>query len=358
MRRFHRELQQQASTMVTAAQHVSARFTNEYREAILHMASESKEKEGWTLALVVGGLVLAWIITKYFLGRQIISRLQEVSKYLREGGTEGQHPRVPVQGRDEIGQMARAVEQFLEDRERLAEVNRELEAFSYSVSHDLRAPLRAIDGFSQILQEDYTNQLDEEGRDYLERIRHNAIRMRDLIDDILNFSRTSRREMETDTLNLATLAQEVFEEVRGTVPERKIALRFGELPLANGDRALMRQVLVNLISNAVKFTAPRAEAVIEIDCVNQGDQNTYRVKDNGVGFDMQYADKLFGVFQRLHNSEQFEGTGIGLAIVKRVVMRHGGRVWAESKPGEGTSIYFTLPRAGPNEAQSTLPHPG
>ena len=244
----------------------------------------------------------------------------------------------------------RALNQELEERvsKRTAELenaNRELEAFAFSVSHDLRAPLRAIDGFSQILVEDYERELDPEARRLLGVVRQNTTRMTKLIDDILSFSRASRRDMEKTDINIGTLGQSVFEELRAAAPGRTLRLELGDLPPARGDQAMMRQVLTNLMSNAIKFTGPRAETVIEIGGVVGGDENEYHIRDNGVGFDMQYVDKLFGVFQRLHTAEEFEGTGIGLAIVKRIVTRHGGRVWAESRLGEGTTIHFTLPCA-------------
>ena len=226
----------------------------------------------------------------------------------------------------------------------LEQANKELESFSYSVSHDLRAPLRAIDGFSRILQEEYDEVLGEDGRRYTGTITKNAVRMGQLISDILDFSRMSRSEIAAAPVDMTGLAREVYQEVRDAASaERNIVLRMAGLPAASGDLALLRQVWVNLLSNAVKYSGPRAEAVIEVGSSVDGGENTYWVKDNGVGFDMRYMDKLFGVFQRLHSAEEFEGTGIGLAIVKRIVTRHGGRVWAESKPGEGTAIYFILP---------------
>lgn len=344
LRHFHAELQHQVVAMVAAARNVSARFTSDYREAVQRVANQSISNQRWVMVLFFGSLIMTWVVAWYFLGRHVLVRLQEVSNYLRGGNTNKGHPQVPVQGRDEIGEMARAVEHFLEDRERLNEANQELEAFSYSISHDLRAPLRAISGFSQILLEDYGSQLDEEGKGYLERIGRNVIRMRDLIDDILDFSRMSRRGMSKEKVDMTALVKEVFEEVRGSAPGRSIVLQMNELLPATADRSLIYQVLVNLLSNAIKFTAQRAEAKIEVTSINKGEENLYCVKDNGIGFDMKYASQLFGVFQRLSGSEKFEGTGIGLAIVKRIIVRHGGRVWAESEPGEGTSMYFTLVR--------------
>jgi PAS domain S-box-containing protein len=228
----------------------------------------------------------------------------------------------------------------------LEAANKELEAFSYSVSHDLRAPLRAIDGFAHILADEYGDKLDETALRHLHVIRRNVGRMADLIDDLLAFSRMSRAEMTLIPVNMESLVREAFEDVRSAVPERNIELRLGPMPPARGDRAMIRQVLVNLLSNAVKFTASRPIAVIEVEggTVEDG-QNAYRVKDNGVGFDMRFADKLFAVFERLHGAGEFEGTGIGLAIVKRVINRHGGKVWGEGKVDEGACMHFTLPQA-------------
>jgi signal transduction histidine kinase len=244
----------------------------------------------------------------------------------------------------EVTRLNQELEGRVLDRTReLEAANKELESFSYSVSHDLRAPLRAIDGFSKALVEDHAGGLDEDARHCLDRIRGNAVRMGTLIDDMLDFSRTSRRQMETVPVDMNALAREVFDEARAAVPQRDVVLRLGSLPPARGDRAMIRQVLVNLVSNAVKFTAPRPQAVIEIDGRQGYGQNSYTVKDNGVGFDMRHADKLFGVFERLHGTDEFPGTGIGLAIVKRIVERHGGRVAAESTMGEGTTMVFSLP---------------
>lgn len=231
--------------------------------------------------------------------------------------------------------------------QRVAEVeaaNRELEAFSYSISHDLRAPLRAIDGFSQIIVDDYRDSLDDEGRRLLGVVRDNAWKMRDLIDDILALSRLGRRQIVPSEIDMGALAQELFEQLRATAPERQIVLQVENSPPAYGDRVLIKQVMTNLLANAIKFTGNEEIAVIEVGGNREDSECAYYVKDNGAGFDMRYADKLFGIFQRLHGDEEFEGTGIGLSIVQRIVNRHGGRVWAEGKVGEGATFYFTLPK--------------
>ncbi len=222
-------------------------------------------------------------------------------------------------------------------------VNKELEAFSYSVSHDLRAPLRAIDGFSRIMIEDYHDRLDDEGKRLLNIIRGNTLQMGKLIDDLLSFSRGGRKELKISEVNMEELARSVFDELKSTTAGRDVHFEAKALPHVYGDRSLIRQVWVNLFSNALKFTRSRQQPSIEIGSFSGENESIYYVKDNGVGFDMQYADKLFGVFQRLHSSEEFEGTGVGLAIVQRIIHRHSGRVWAEGKVGEGAIFYFTLP---------------
>lgn len=234
-------------------------------------------------------------------------------------------------------------QRVLERTAELAAANKELEAFSYSVSHDLRTPLRAIDGFSRILLDDYNGKLDDEGKRLLNVVRDNTSRMGQLIDDILKFSRTGRLELSFSDIDMEKLAHEVYEELQPSVADGKLQLEIEAIPPARGDRAMMRQIFVNLLTNAIKFSRSRETARIKVGGSIEGDEAIYYVKDNGVGFDMQYADKLFGVFQRLHGVTEFEGTGIGLAIVKRVVTRHGGRVWAEGKVGEGATIYFALP---------------
>lgn len=236
----------------------------------------------------------------------------------------------------------------------LEAVNRELEAFNYSASHVFRAPLRAIYSFSSILSENYTELLDEEGRRLLRIIGENAVKMGRYIEDILEFSGIGRRELEPVCLDMDTLARDALRDIEPLIAGRSVSLIFKEMPQASGDSGLIRRVFANLLSNAVKFTGNKTGAVIECGCMKEGLEkdgkrgclgleNIYYIKDNGVGFDMLYAQKLFGVFQRLHGDEEFEGTGIGLAIVKRIIEKHGGRVWAEGRPGEGATFYFTLP---------------
>ncbi len=227
----------------------------------------------------------------------------------------------------------------------LKSVNNELEAFSYSVSHDLRAPLRAIDGFSRMLLEKQGAALDAEGNRLLDVILGNTARMSDLIEDLLVLSRTGRQELRTVPLDMKELAGEVCEELGASYPDRGIEFKVGDLPESRGDRILIQQVLVNLISNSVKFTGREDRAVIDVGSAGKDNgNNIYFVKDNGVGFDMKHSDRLFGVFQRLHSSDEFEGTGAGLAIVERIVQKHGGRVWAKGEVGRGATFYFTLPK--------------
>lgn len=266
------------------------------------------------------------------------------------------------QAEEEVRQLNEELEQRVRQRTaQLEAANRELESFSYSISHDLRAPLRAIDGFSRLLLNDKANRLDAEGQRLLDIIRANTRKMGQLIDDLLAFSRLGRREVKAVDLDMARQVADVVKELQETLEDRTVHWDLKPLPQTRADRALLHQVWVNLLSNALKFTRPRDAVVIEIGCQNcqscqsgQGtaDEDIYYVKDNGVGFDMQYAHKLFGVFQRLHSYEEFEGTGVGLALVQRIIQRHGGRVWAESQPGGGATFYFSLPRraAGQGEA--------
>jgi PAS domain S-box-containing protein len=228
-------------------------------------------------------------------------------------------------------------------RAELEAAYKELEAFSYSVSHDLRAPLRAVDGFSRILLDDYLADLSGEAKDYLLRVRANTERMGQLIDDLLAFSRLSRQPLAKQTIQPADVVHHVWDDLRAEWDARRVDVVIGDLPACEADPRLLRQVWLNLLSNALKFTRRREAPRIEVGSERQNADRAYFVKDNGVGFDMRYADKLFGVFQRLHSSEDYEGTGVGLAIVQRIIHRHGGRVWAEAAVDNGATFYFTLP---------------
>ena len=233
---------------------------------------------------------------------------------------------------------SRVVERTLQ----LEVANKELEAFCYSVSHDLRAPLRAVDGFSQALLEDYRETVDDRGRDYLARVRSASQRMAQLIDDLLRLSRMSRRDMRVETVDLTALVRSVFEELREGEPGRSVELTAAEGITVAGDPALIAILIDNLLGNAYKFTRKNPDARIEFGAVDDGGKRTYFVRDNGVGFDMTYADKLFSAFQRLHRRSEFEGTGIGLATAARIVHRHGGTIRAEAEEGRGAVFYFTL----------------
>lgn len=230
-------------------------------------------------------------------------------------------------------------------RHRSAELqatNKELEAFSYSVSHDLRAPLRAIDGFSRILNEDFAHHLPPEALPVLKRISEAAHQMGQLIDDILRLSRITRAELHANPVNLGELAQSIFDEMKTRDPGREIAIKIESELNAKGDERLLRVALENLLHNAWKFTGKLGQAEIRVGRQLKNGEQTFYIQDNGVGFDMKYAEKMFGAFQRLHSSEEFPGTGIGLAIVQRVIHKHGGRIWAESEKGKGATFFFTL----------------
>ncbi|HLA69596.1 MAG TPA: ATP-binding protein [Bacteroidota bacterium] len=245
------------------------------------------------------------------------------------------------------------LEQRVEERTaQLQAANKELEAFSYSVSHDLRAPLRHITGFVELLQKHTGKSLDEKSTRFLKTLSQAALRMGALIDDLLSFSRMGRQEMQKTTVDVNAMIAEILAELKTQTKERQVVWNIGPFPLVKGDRSMLHLAMVNLLYNAVKFTTKKEKAVIDVRCEVQEKEIVGLVRDNGAGFDMKYADKLFGVFQRLHNAEEFEGTGIGLANVRRIIHRHGGRTWAEGKVNEGATFYFTIPLDSEERDQS------
>jgi two-component system sensor histidine kinase/response regulator len=248
------------------------------------------------------------------------------------------------------GLQIRRLHQVIDERTRqLEQANKDLEAFSYSISHDLRAPLRVVDAFCKMFLEDYGETIPAEGRRMLDRARAGSQQMSQLIDDLLAFARFGSKPLQTGAIDMHNLCTRVASAVRaqaqaaGLANAEAVTVEIGELPACIGDNSLLEQVLTNLLSNAFKFTRGRSQPRVEVSAASEGSNCVYVVRDNGVGFDTTYAHKLFGVFQRLHSATEFEGTGIGLSIVKRIVQRHGGRVWAESTPGEGAAFYFSLP---------------
>lgn len=278
--------------------------------------------------------------------QQRLAETEEIIRVLRSGEIDA-----IISERDIALVRLRATEEALQQLNKtllgrtaqLEAANKELEAFSYSVSHDLRNPLRAVDGFARILFDNYQDKLDDEGKRLLKVVRDNAARMGQMISDMLAFSRAGRTEVRQTEIDMEALIHMVVADLQPAMDGRDVRVEIQALPRAWGDPAMIRQVLENLIDNALKFTQPKKSAVVKIGAQPGERETVYFVKDNGVGFNMEYAGRLFGVFQRLHSVGEFEGTGIGLAIVKRIVERHGGRVWADGKVNEGATFYFTLP---------------
>jgi signal transduction histidine kinase len=305
---------------------------------------------GAVLTLI--GMLVAWLISRNFT--RPLDRLNEATTAIANGDYSSP---VPIDRRDELGQLAvafntmalgisqaqQSLEQQVQARtEELETANKELEAFSYSVSHDLRAPLRAVSGYAMMLKEDYEDTFDDEARRITGNILSNVKMMGRLIDDLIAFSRLGKREVTRRNIDMKALAESCITELLTIWPEEKFNIVTGNLPQCPGDEDLVKQVWLNLVGNAFKYSSRIAEPLIEVGSDNGPGGAVYYVRDNGAGFDMKYADKLFKVFQRLHSQEEFEGTGVGLALVKRIIDKHKGRIWAEATPGKGAAFYFTL----------------
>jgi signal transduction histidine kinase len=289
--------------------------------------------------------------------RDVLAVVRNLSLGFRRFGRGDFSRPIPVTSQDEIGhlsaeanQMAARLRTTLDSlagtSADLARANEELKAFSYSVAHDLRAPLRGIDGFSQALLEDYGPKLDDNGQRYLRRVRESAQHMAQLIEGLLSLARITRGDLRQEQVDLTALARATAERLKASQPGRNVEFSIEENLSATGDRRLLGNVLENLFGNAWKFTRDQPSALIQLACDRQDAHPVFRVRDNGAGFDMAYASKLFGVFQRLHTAEEFEGTGIGLATVQRIIRRHAGRIWAEGTVGAGATFYFTLNERG------------
>ena len=313
---------------------------------LLRQRKQTAEKDTQNFALiflVLFAIILVILITVYIIITSNLRVRKKAEYELRQLNKELVFQNEEKEKR--ATELITANSEIKTAEEHLKAVNKELEAFSYSVSHDLRAPLRAVHGFTQILKEDYGTQLDMEGNRMMNNIMNNAKKMGQLIDDLLTYSRLGRKELVKNTIRMQDMVTNLCDEIKKEYTDRIIEFQINTLQPAHGDSVAIKQVWVNLISNAVKFSKLKQKAIIEIGSEVKGDEIIYFIKDNGAGFDMRYTNKLFGVFQRLHSNEEFEGTGVGLAIVQRIIAKHGGRVWAEGKTNEGATFYFTLTKS-------------
>jgi signal transduction histidine kinase len=320
--------------------------TNE-RRANEREAGESAARSRFTTAVIAASAIEIGVTIglAVIFARSVARRLRIVlDNTQRLENSEPLHE--TIGGSDEIAEIDHRFHDMAatiaRNERELRDANGELESFSYSVSHDLRAPLRAVNGYAQMLEEDHGPSLDLEARRFLGVIRSEAQRMGTLIDALLSFSRLGKREIDRSPIDVSALAQQVFNGLHAPAPVRFVC---GDAPPASGEPAMLRQVFENLIGNAVKFSRNSASPLVEFGGRSEGALNVYWIRDNGAGFEMRHADRLFGIFQRLHTDQEYEGTGVGLAIVHRIVTRHGGNIWAESPPGSGATFFFSLPPA-------------
>lgn len=313
------------------------------------------------VVVIVAGLALialAIVAAGWLIHRSVLLPIQRLQQATREVASGNWAYRLDIGGHDEIGEMSRNFDamtttlrnsfaQIERSNQELAALNHEIESFSYSVSHDLRAPLRSMDGFSLALLEDYGDRLDDEGREHLQRIRAASQRMGRLIDELLGLSRVTRTELVLRSVDLGGMARDIASSMQKMHPERDMRWEIDETLTVRADKSLMQIAMQNLLENAWKFTSKTADPVIRVGSTLKDGRTVCFVGDNGVGFDMTYADRLFGAFQRLHHETEFPGTGIGLAIVHRIMRRHDGSIWAEARPGEGATFFFHLPGGPP-----------
>ncbi len=310
-------------------------FENEERRLLADREAESQDARRKAVASIAVAFLLDIVLM--VAAFELMRRSGEDREQLAERAVQiavlnGELQAVNAALEERVAQRTRELEQS----------NQELQAFSYSVSHDLRAPLRTIDGFSLALEEDFAEILSDEGRDYIKRVRSGVQRMGTLIDALLQLSRVTRSEVQRETVNLSQMATLIFEELRANDPERSVTFTAEENVIAEADPRLMRVAFENLLGNALKFTSKTPGAEIHFGATSRGEQTVYSIRDNGAGFDMQYVGRLFTAFQRLHGDRDFKGSGIGLATVSRIVRRHNGEIWAEGETGKGATFYFTL----------------